>query len=137
MSEASSSLTERRSFHSLALKLSDNRQVHDSFHQAKLVAHFCQIRIIGVLREEILDALQPTPGLLFLRRAERRHIVGFFDFIDPRLEVDALLGQGIEVGRRHDGIGLRHLFVVGLLAGVEHVVVTPRRPHANRRGYGS
>jgi len=37
---------------------------------------------------------------LLLRRTERRHITGFFDFVDPGLEVDAPLREGVEIGRR-------------------------------------
>ena len=75
-----------------------------------------------MLRQEILDALQPYPGALLLRGAERRHVVGLFDFIDPRFEVDPFPGERIEIGRSHDRIGLRHALVVSFLAGVEHVV---------------
>src|SRR5450631_723900 len=48
--------------------------VHDPLLEAKLVAQVRQIRIIRMRREVVLDALQARPGLLLLRRAERRHV---------------------------------------------------------------
>ncbi len=82
--------------------------VHDALHQAVLFAHFGQIRIVRVRREIVLDALQSRPGLLLLGRAQGRDVVGFLDFVDARFEIHALLRQAVEIGRRHDGIGLRH-----------------------------
>jgi hypothetical protein len=45
-----------------------------------------------------------------------------FDLVDARLEIDALARERVQVGRRHDRVGLRHALRVGLVLRVEHVV---------------
>ena len=85
--------------------------------------HLGQIGIVRMSREIVLDALQARPGMLLLRRAQRGDIIGFFDLVDARFEIHALLRQSIQIGRRQDRVGLRHAPVVGFLARIEHVVV--------------
>ena len=85
--------------------------------------HLGQIRIVRMGREIVLDVLQARPGLLLLRRPQGRDIVRFFDLVDARFEVHALLRQAIQIGRGQYGIGLRHAPVVGFLARIEHVVI--------------
>ena len=117
-SEASSSLTERRSFQSLRLEALRQSPVHDSLHRG------------GASRASPPDPDRPDaprdnprcasaaprsvapPGVPSAATSLR-----LFDFVDPRLEVDALPGQCIEIGRRHHRIGLRHALVVGLAGG--------------------
>ena len=90
---ASSSLTERRSFQSLALKLSDRRQYMTPFIRRCFSRISARSGSSGCAREIVLDALQARPGLLLLGRAQGRDVVGFFDFVDARFEIHALLRQ--------------------------------------------
>jgi hypothetical protein len=88
-----------------------------------LFAHFGEIGIVWMRRKVVLDAPQSRPGTLFLGSTQSGNVAGFLDLVDARLEFHALLRQTVEIGRRHDGIGLRHALVVRLLARVEHVIV--------------